>query len=305
MYQFLTSRQFVIEGREPPAPGREPLAFVNGVTPTFIDTLGMKLAAGRNFSELDGLGAPPVAMINQSMADALFPGEDPVGRRLSRPETESADSIEIVGVFSDVDFAGNPSPQTTPFQVFVPLAQECWNYVTVSVRSSQPAAMVEPMRQTLKAIDSSVPVQMLSTADDLAAMPMRVMQLFTTILGAFGVLGLFLAALGLYGVIAYLLVQRTREIGVRLALGAQLRHMLWLVLGSGLRLAVIGTAIGFGLSVLVAFVLRAVFGTGTEQLELGGVLAATALVLAVALLASYLPARRAMKVSPLEALRTD
>jgi ABC-type antimicrobial peptide transport system permease subunit len=134
---------------------------------------------------------------------------------------------------------------------------------------------------------------------------MRVMQLFTTILGAFGVLGLFLAALGLYGVIAYLLVQRTREIGVRLALGAQLRDMLWLVLGSGLRLAVIGTAIGFGLSVLVAFVLRAVFGTGTEQLELGGVLAATALVLAVALLASYLPARRAMKVSPLEALRTD
>ena len=211
---------------------------------------------------------------------------------------------EIVGVFSDVGLAAIPTPPMTPYQVFLPLAQECWNFVTVSVRTSRPAALVEPMRQALDALDPTVPVQMLKPAEELAAMAVQQMEMLTAILSAFGLLGLFLASLGLYGVIARLVVQRTPEIGVRLALGAQLRDVLWLVLGSGLRLILIGAAVGLVLSVLVALGLRAAFGD-EGSFDYVALMVVTALLLSVALLACYLPARRATKVSPLEALQTE
>jgi putative ABC transport system permease protein len=304
MFALIATRNYVVEGREPPAPGREPLAFVNGINPTFLDTLGLKLTSGRNFSEGDRLGVPPVAMINQSMANALFPGQNPVGQRLVPVNAATRDPVEIVGVFADVALAGNPSPQATPFQLFLPLGQECWNYVTISVRSSNPAALIEPMRQTLEALDPTIPVQALSTADKLAASGLVVMQVMTKILAAFGALGLFLAAIGLYGVIARIVVQRTTEIGVRLALGAQLRDVLWLVLGSGLRLTLIGAAIGLVLSFVLALLLRAMF-PNDSGIDFATMLIVTALLLAVALLASYLPARRATKVDPLTALRAE
>jgi ABC-type antimicrobial peptide transport system permease subunit len=130
------------------------------------------------------------------------------------------------------------------------------------------------------------------------------MSIISTLLTAFGLLGLFLASLGLYGVIARLVVQRTPEIGVRLALGAQLRDVLWLVLGSGLRLTTIGAAIGFVLSAGVAFMLSAFFG-GEGSVDFLSLFGVTFVLLAVAMLACYLPARRATKVSPIEALRAD
>ncbi len=304
IYTLIPTRKYVVAGREPPAPGREPLAFVNGVNPTFRATLGIKLTAGRDFAESDGLGAPPVIMINQSMATALFPDGDPIGQRLIVPGSETPVPLEIVGVFSDVGMAGNPAPQATSFQVFVPLAQECWNYVTISIRSSRPAALVEPFRQVIAELDPALPVQALTTTEEAAATFLKQMGIVSTLLTAFGALGLFLASLGLYGVIARLVVQRTPEIGVRLALGAQLRDVLWLVLGSGLRLTTIGAAIGFVLSAGMAFLLSAFFG-GKGSVDFVGLLGVTALLLIVAMLACYLPARRATKVNPLDALRAE
>jgi predicted permease len=304
LYLLLATRKYVVTGREPPAPGREPLALVNGVNPTFRETLGIKLNAGRDFTESDRLGSAPVVMINQSMANALFPEGSPLGHHLIVPGAESSDPLEIVGVFSDVGMAGNPAPVPTPFQVFVPLAQECWNYVTVSVRSERPTALIEPFRQVIAELDPSLPVQALSTTEEAAAVAIKQMAIVSTLLTAFGILGLFLASLGLYGVIARLVVQRTPEIGVRLALGAQLRNVMWLVLGSGLRLTLIGTVIGFLLSVVLAFLLSAFFG-GEGRVDFVSLLGVTVLLLGVAMLASYLPARRATKVNPLEALRAD
>ncbi len=304
MYQLIQTRSFVVAGQAPPEPGREPLAYMNGINPTFLDTLGIKLVGGRNFAETDRRGAPLVVMINQAMAQALFPGEDPVGRHLIPAHAATREPMEIVGVFADVGLAANPTPQSTPFQVFMPLAQECWTYVTVSIRSTHPAAMVEPMRQTLGELDPTVPFQMLNTADKLAESGLAVMQVMTQILSAFGGLGLFLAAIGLYGVIARLVVQRTPEIGVRLALGAQVRDVLWLVLGSGLRLTAIGAAIGFVLSTILGLLLSAIVGDqgSIDFVSLPGV---TMLLLAVAMLACYLPARRATRVDPLTALRAE
>ena len=303
LYQLLTSRTYVIEGREPPAPGREPIAFVNSVSPSYLETLKIPLRAGRQFSATDTANAPRVVMINESMAKTLFPGEDPVGRRIGTGDESNRLWAEIVGVFPDVGMAGNPSTQSTPFQVFQPLAQEPWHYVAVLVRSAQP--MTEPLRQTIQSIDPLIPVQMLNTADELAKTGTRAMELITTIFLGFSVLGLFLAALGLYGVIMRLVMQRTPEIGVRIALGAQLRDILTLIMGAGFRLALIGAGIGLLGSMAMNALMGAMFNNGKIELDLITLPVATTLLVLVALVACYLPARRATKVDPMTALRAE
>lgn len=303
LYQFLVTRNFIVEGRDPPQPGREPAAFVNAVTPAFLDTLKIRLVAGRQFTASDAASAPPVVMINESMARALFPGQDAVGQRLQSGSESKAASVEIVGVFSDVSMAGNPSPQTTLFQVFRPLAQETWNYVTVMVRT-EGAGLTEPLRRTVNELDPNIPVQMLNTMDELAKVGTRGMQLITTIFAGFSVLSLFLAAMGLYGVISRLVSQRTAEIGVRIALGAQLRDILRLIMGMGTRLALFGAGLGLVGSIIANLVIAQVFN-GKPSIDMVILPLMTATLVLVALLASYLPARRATKVDPMVALRTE
>jgi putative ABC transport system permease protein len=303
LYQFLVTRNFIVEGREPPPPGREPAAFVNAVTPGFLDTLKIRLVSGRQFSATDGADAPPVVMINESMARSLFPDQNPVGQRLKGGSESKAVSVEIVGVFADVSMAGNPSPQTTTFQVFRPLVQETWNYVTVMVRA-EGAVMTEPLRRTVSELDPNIPVQMLNTMDELAKVGTRGMQLITTIFAGFSVLSLFLAAMGLYGVIARLVSQRTAEIGVRIALGAQLRDILRLIMGAGFRLALIGAGLGLLGSIVANLVIAQVF-SGKPSIDLVILPIMTATLVLVALVASYLPARRATKIDPMVALRSE
>jgi putative ABC transport system permease protein len=302
LYLFLTTRTYFIEGREPPPPGREPVAFVNSVSPAYLDTLKIRLLSGRPFNATDSTTAPRVVMINESMARALFPNESPLGRRIGTGDAANRTWAEVVGTFSDVNMAGNPSAPSTPFQVFQPLAQETWNYVAVMVRSNQP--MTEPLRQAVLALDPNIPVQMLNTADELAKTGIRGMELITTIFLGFSVLGLFLAALGLYGVIMRLVMQRTPEIGVRLALGAQLRDILTLIMGTGLRLALVGATLGLLGSALLSVVMSAMF-SGKAGIDYITLPLTTALLVIVALVACYLPARRATKIDPMVALRTE
>ncbi|HWA28946.1 MAG TPA: ABC transporter permease [Lacunisphaera sp.] len=302
LYLLLTSRTYVVEGREPPPPGREPLAFVNSVSPSYLDTLKIPLQSGRQFTAADDLSAPRVVMINESMAKALFPGESPLGRRIGTGPVENRNWAEIVGTFRDVGMAGNPSPQATPFQVFQPLAQEPWNYVAVMIRSSQP--MTEPLRQAMQAIDPNIPVQMLNTADELAKTGVRGMEVITKIFFGFSLLGLFLAALGLYGVIMRLVSQRTAEIGVRMVLGAEWRDIRTLIMGMGLRLALIGAGLGLLGSMAMSVGLSAAF-SGKPGLDMVVIPITTTLLVLVALVACYLPARRAAKINPLDALRAE
>ena len=308
VFQYLTTRKYIVDGREPPPPGREPVAFVNGVEPNYLDAIGGDLVAGRSFTSADRPGSPLVVMINESMARTLFPEENPVGQRLRLPDAPESPPVEIVGVFADLNMAAIPTPPTTPFQVHLPLAQECWNYATVVVRSDNAAAMVEPLRQAVAEIDPTIALQLLNTTEEVAAIGLRVMQLSTRLLWGFGLLGLLLAALGIYGVIARLVTQRSPEIGVRMALGASWRDILWMVLRSGLRLVGIGAAVGLVLSVASAFGLQAAFpapdeaSAGIDYLTLGAV---TALLTVVAAVACYLPALRATRVDPMIALRAE
>lgn len=304
LYLFLTQRSFVAEGRPPPEPGREPVADLNAVTPSYLDTLKMRLVSGRQFSATDTATAPRVVLINESFAKALFPDSDAVGHTLVTGSGETRRAAEIVGVFADIGFAGNPAPKKTPFLVFQPLAQESWNYVTVLVRSQQPG-MTETLRRAVNDLDPNIPVTMLNTVEALAQTATRGMSLIATIFVAFSCLGLFLAALGLYGVIMRLVTLRTQEIGVRMALGAQLRDIMSLIVGTGFRLALIGAGVGLLGSIGMNLIMGAIFNNGSLQLDYATLSITTSALVLVSLVASYLPARRATKVNPMVALRAE
>jgi predicted permease len=304
IFQFFTNRSYVVEGREPPPPGREPLAGVNAVTPSYLDTLKIKLLSGRNFTEADNLSAPPVVIINRSMAETLFSNESPIGRRIGGLDASNRGWAEIVGVMPDIGFAVNVMQPTARFQVFRPLAQETWNYAGFAVRGRAASMLVGPIRRTIQAMDPDLAVQQLSTLDEQVRQASSGFGMVNIVLVAFALLGLFLAALGLYGVIARLVVQRTPEIGVRVALGAQERDVLWLILRTGLRLTAIGTVLGLlgsaGLVMMIAGFMPDL--PVKDPITVGAV---TLLLLVVALLACWIPARRATKVDPMIALRAE
>jgi predicted permease len=304
VFQFLTDRTVVVEGKAPPAPGHEPLAYFNAITPSYLPTLGVKVQAGRNFTEADQLASAPVCLINESMARALFPGEDAVGRRIGSSDPKNPNWMEIVGVFPDLHMAVGAVPQKTSFQLLRPLAQETWNYVTVAVRSDQPERLAEPMRQVIAELDPTLAPQQSGTIHEVTRIVTSYSSMISTVLIGFSGLGLFLAALGLYGVISRVVALRTSEIGVRMALGAQTRDVLWLIVRSGLRLTLLGTGIGLAGAIAVDFAMVA-FVPGARSLPvlLFGMIAV--ILVAVGVFACWFPARRAAKVDPLVALRAE
>lgn len=305
LFQFLTNRSYVVEGRDLPPAGREPIASVNGVTPSFLPTLKTKLVAGRNFAATDTLTSPPVVIINETMARTLFPGEDPIGRRIGGADANNRAWAEIVGVMPDLRFAIAVLAPPANFQVLRPLSQETWNYVTVAVRARGAETLAGPMQRIIAEMDPDLAVQQLNTLEKLTELSTSgTFRMINTLLVAFALLGLFLAALGLYGVIDHLVVQRTPEIGVRVALGAQSGDVVWLILRTGLQLTCFGTILGllgsFGLVQLVASFLPAL--PVQDPIAIGAV---TLLLLATALLACWLPARRAAGTDPMIALRCE
>ncbi len=304
IFTFFANRNFVADGHEPPTPGHEPMAGVDGVTPSFIDTLQIKLTRGRNFSDADKLGSAPVCIINESMARAVFPNEDPVGRRIGSLDPAKRDWMEIVGVVSDVQFAVSFNNPTSPYMVLRPLAQEPWNYVSFAIRATSAENLIQTVRETIAAMDADMPVQQLNTLDGFIQQTMSSSHMIETILICFAVLGLFLAALGLYGVIARLVTQRTPEIGVRVALGAQPRDVVWLILGLGIKLTLVGSAIGLIGAWFLGRTLAAI-SPQSASADIQSIVIATTTLIGVAILACYLPARRAMKVDPMVALRNE
>lgn len=311
LFQYLTNRNFVVEGRPAPPAGHEPQAGVNAVTPSYLATTGTKLVAGRNFTGTDHAKAPLVAIINETMARALFPNEDPIGKRIGGLDPTRRDWMEVVGVVADHSFAVSFNAPPTRALVMRPLAQETWNYVTIAVRSDNPSALAPSVRKLIGEMDSDLPLQQFGTVRSVIAQFMSSTYMVNTVLIVFAGLGLFLAAIGLYGVIANIVVQRTPEIGVRLALGAQGRDVLWLVLSSGLRLTLIGTGIGlvgaWGVGKLLAVAAPEMAASSQLQnhdvpLILAGVVV---LLFVVAFGACWLPARRATKVDPMVALRAE
>jgi putative ABC transport system permease protein len=277
--------------------------------------MGIPLLRGRDFTEADQLEAPRVVLINETMARRYFPNADPVGERLAMPDRENPRLpardpwtsrepwSEIVGVVADVKSLGlrpEPLPQT-----YVPYWQWPMQSPTLVARATgNPAALAVMIREEVKAVVPNLPVPVIRTMDEILSETMAQPRFQAWLLSLFGIVALVLAAVGLYGVLAYAVSQRTHEIGIRMALGAQKRNVLSLVIGQGMRLALIGVGVGtaaaFALTRVMASLLYEV--TPTDPLTFVSV---AFLLLAIAWLACWLPARRAARVDPMEALRYE
>lgn len=296
-----TNGGIIIEGR-PDVPHERPIAEKSIISPEFFSVMRTPLMRGRVFTEQDNMSAAPVAIINESLARLYFAGEDPIGRRIDF-NWETKGMQEIVGIVRDVKQYGLDLP-TAP-TIYVPYLQRSDAGMTVLVRSSlDPAGLVGAMRRQLLALDKDLPLAQVRTMQQVVAESTAQRRVMVMVSALFGVLALLLAALGLYGVMAYTVTLRTREIGVRMALGAQRGDVLRLVISNGMALALIGIAVGlagaFALTRLMVSLLFQVTPTDATTFT-----AVPALLIVVALLACCIPARRATKVDPLVALRYE
>ena len=309
LFGFPGPRGYEVEGHPPQEPGQEPVALTNSVSPEYFDTIGSPITAGRGILPTDTATGPRVVLINETMARTLFPAGDAIGRRL-RPLAgtggEDPEWAEIVGVARDVRFVSMTTPPTA-FHVYKPLAQETWGFVNVTVRAKpgvSASALVQPFRRALMELDPDVPAVNLMPVPEFIRRVNQGLVTINHLLFAFGGLGAFLAALGIYGVIARLVTERTLEIGIRMALGASWRQVVRLVLGSGVRMTMIGAGLGLLGAAALTGLLNAQF-PGLATNDFVTIAMATAALFAVSAMACYLPARRATRVDPLVAMRAE
>ena len=300
---FYLGRAFVAEGRPDPPVGSEVNGQWNINTPGYFAAAGMRLVKGRDFNAQDTEKSTPVAIVNEAFAQKMFPGEEALGRRLRSWRDENVQR-EIVGIVGDVRYFGASDP-IRPI-LYVPYPQNSWDSMSLVVRASggSASALAAPLRTTLKSLDKDLAAGSLQTMEEVKSDSIAQPRFHALLLSAFAGLALLLAAFGLYGVMSYSVSLRTREIGVRMALGAQASDVLRLVLSRTIVLLLCGIGAGllgaFGVTRLMASLLYEV-RPGDPQALLGG----TALLAMVALLAGYLPARRAALVDPMVALRQD
>jgi predicted permease len=274
------------------------------VNPDYFTTLGAKLFRGRYFVEADDASKPHVAIINQAFAKQYFPGEDPLGKQLSTLGDKPV-SMEIVGIVEDIKEGQLDTVNRSA--IYIPFEQSPNNYFIVVVRTSQAEQSLLPaMRAAIQQIDPDIVTPagatMMEVINDSQSAYMH--RSSAWLVGGFAFLALLLGIVGLYGVVAYSVSQRTREIGIRMALGAQTRSVYQLILKEAARLIAIGLAIGLLSSIAAATLMRGLlFSVRSWDVP---TLAAVAVVLAVsALLASYVPARRAASLDPVETLRAE
>ncbi|HEX8117559.1 MAG TPA: FtsX-like permease family protein, partial [Pyrinomonadaceae bacterium] len=282
---------------------------IHQVRENFIKAMGIPLLAGRDLTPQDDSRAPKVAVVNQTFARQYFNGENPVGRRFSLDGSPaSAGEVEIVGLAGDAKYTSQRDE--FPPTAYLPWPQELSSLrsATFEVRTSgDPVSYVDAVRQAMSGVDSGLPLKDVKTQVEQADETLALERLFAKLLSLFGLLAQALAAVGLYGVLAWSVVQRTREIGIRVALGAQRGDVLLMVLRQGMALTLLGVAAGiagaYALTKYLASLSQMMYGvSATDPLTFG----ATALFLTlVALAACYLPARRATKVDPMVALRYE
>lgn len=294
-------------GKPAPPPGERVNARYQAVTPGYFDTLKQPLKRGRTFVDSDLHGGHPVVILGESLAARLFPDRDALGQRVefgvSVGDWDEDASWEVIGVAGDASFHSLDQP--APLTYYAPAYQQPWGSPYVVLRSSaEPLALVGPVREAVRALDPEVPVSDVKLLADLVAASSAERRFQSLLLAAFSVTGLFLAAIGLYGVMSYSVSLQSRDIGIRLALGAQRSAVLRHVLRYGLTLAVIGVVIGLAASLGLARTLESVLFrvSAADPPAFGG---AAAMLILVALAASYLPARRATNLDPMATLRSE
>ena len=300
------SRQLSIEGRDPGSEGTLPRGYFTIASPSYFQTMGIPLKRGRVFTEADVPGSPFVAVINEPLARRYFPGEDPIGRRFKPGGPDSdAPVIEIVGVVGGTQNRGldvDPEPE---FFASSLQADGLWNQLFLVIRTEvDPLSVLPAVRAQVRALDPDQPVYAIQTVEDAFAGSSFVRRVSTGALTLFGVAALVLAAVGIYGVVAYSVTQRTREIGVRMTLGAEGKQVRRLMVRQAVVPVAVGAIVGLAGSVALGRVMSGLLFemSASDPLTL---VAVTSVLTGIALLASYIPALRASRLDPVKALRFD
>jgi putative ABC transport system permease protein len=296
---------FVVEGRPEPPPGQRPSTDTMRVSPDYFKTMGVKLIEGRGVEPTDRLDSPFVCLIDETFARSYFPDESPVGKRLKFGSLADQTSpwMTVVGITSHVKNYGVDQPSRV--QLYMPFAQRPVNSGTIVLETSgDPTALTAGLREAVRSIDPDLPLFSIRTLDDIVSAQTAQRRLAVVLISVFASVALLLSAIGIYGVMSYAVTLRTQEIGIRMALGAAREDISKMVLRFGVRMSVIGIALGlvaaFGLARGMAGLLFQTSVTDPPTFS-----AVPLILMAVALAACYIPARRATTVDPLVALRSE
>jgi putative ABC transport system permease protein len=300
---------FRIDGRPVPAAGQEPIAFLRPVSPSYLQTLRVPLRVGRLFTANDRAGAPPVVVINETLARRFWPDGNPIGQRLlftqDLGDLGNVPDVprEIVGVVGDIRHGGLAS-EPVP-EIYLTNTQSYWRVLNLVIRTAiEPANVTRPAIEQIWQVDRNLPVAKIRTLDEVLSQSVAQPRFYALLLLTFALFASLLAAVGVYGLMSYSVALRTREFGIRMALGAQRGELLRMVLVRGLLLAAVGTVVGTLMALgLGRFLGSLLFGVGTSDPPT--LLVAAGFLAAVAMLSTYLPARRAVQGDPVIALRHD
>ncbi|MGE0887351.1 MAG: ABC transporter permease [Blastocatellales bacterium] len=302
---YLT-HNFEVEGKPATNPGEEPEVMTRSVAGDYFRVMQIPLLAGRDFTPQDRTGTPLVGIINQALAKQFFPTESPIGKRVRWARDEQPMWITIVGIAADIKHFGLDQPdEPALYSPYAQVNRQWKRWMSVVVRSGlDEQTLAQSVRQKVWKLDGQLPITKLSMLDEVLKESFAARQFNLVLLGFFAVVALLMAMIGIYGVMTYAVTQRTHEIGVRIALGAQTGDVLRLMVGQGMRLALAGVTLGLlGAFALTRLMASLLFGISTtDPLTF---LAISMLLAAVALFACWLPARRATKVDPMVALRYE
>jgi putative ABC transport system permease protein len=295
---------FVIDGRPPLASGREPEVQTRTVAGDYFHVLSVPFVTGRDFTPHDRDGSPSVVIVNERFVHQYFPNLDPVGARIRWARAMPPEWMTVIGVVGDVKHFGLDEPEEPAvYDLYAQTSEQYKRWMYLLVRSERdPADMGQAVKEQVWAINNALPVTKVRTMHEVMSVDVDAHKFNVTMLSVFAAVALVLAAIGIYGVMAYSVTQRTHEIGIRLALGAQRRDIFRMVLEDGGRLVALGTALGLvGALALTRLMTSLLFGVSARDpltfIVVAGVLSGVALV------ASYVPARRALNVDPIVALR--
>lgn len=297
---------FRVEGRPVTTPDKWPSVNYRVVSPNYFRAMGIPVLQGRAYTDRDNENAPLVMMVNQQLAREIFPDENPVGKRITFGGTNRDGQprwFEIVGVVAAVRSLELREAPTA--ELYFSAQQDLWPAMSLVVRSSvEPSSLSGSVRQAVNEVDRSVPVADVKTMDHVASESITQPRFNLFLLGLFSAVAMILSAAGIYGVTAYTVTQRTHELGIRLALGAQVGDVLKMILGQGMAVIGVGLVAGLAAAFVLMRLLRSLlFGVGeNDALTFAAI---TGVLVLVALIACYIPARRATKVDPLVALRAE
>ena len=296
---------FIIDGRPPLAPGEEPELETRTVAGDYLHTMGIHLLQGRDFTSADRADTPIVGLVNESFVREYFPDQNPIGARIAWARG-NRQWMTIVGVIGDVRHFGLDLPEVPAFYTsYLQLDQPWKRWMYVVVRSDEnPSALIGEVKNQIWSIDRQIPLTKLRTMTEVMSLSLAAQRFNMSLMGIFAAVALLLAAVGIYGVVSYSVTQRTREMGIRIALGAESGDVLKIVLMQGLRLAAIGVGIGLGAAFALTRVMSSLlFGvSATDPVIFAGI---SLILTGVALGATFIPARRATRLDPMMALRYE